>query len=119
MTTLDPLDDILLPYSIVATVPENQRVLAPGYIALPEGVTTLQVTWSHDLRLNITISEVASHSARKKVAEVPAGEGRRTVVVPGIGVPAGAIRYLSLLCDTPPPVGIQASVQVITIPLQE
>jgi len=84
------------------------------YLSLPEGVSTVQVTWEGPGKLNIYTSDAPSSSARSVITEISEGAERRSTVISGVGVARGENQYFSVYGFG---TAARCSVVITTIPL--
>lgn len=78
----------------------------------------LHITWDQPQMLRVMMSPRQAASTRVQVDSIPAGSGKRMLIMPGVGVSAGENKHVSLQVDGLPALDAQATMQVITMPLQ-
>lgn len=93
---------------------------APAYHKIPEGVSMLTVTWDKPEALRITRAPIQEGASRVAIGEIPAGQGRRSIMIPGVGVDAGETTFISMqkLGGALATTNDRASLLVTTIPLK-
>lgn len=114
------MNDLVDPYGVVLSGTGENVSLIPYYTKLPEGVSTIQVTWDGPELLRVYKASEQSTSARTSIATIPAGSGLRSAVISGIGVLAGELLYIGaqLLGTSPASSTSRAAVTVVTVPLK-
>ena len=105
------------PFSLTASTQLNSAAVfdhsGSVYARLPEGVSMVQVTFDGAGAPTVNLGTAESQSTRVPAATFPSGSGRRTLTIPGVGVPKGQMRFLSITSITSGTI----SVMVTTIPL--
>lgn len=118
MTTPDPLDelDLMLPFGIKFTARDGVTLPAYSADSLPYGIHTLQVAWDGSSGLIVRRSTARLWATTTEIGRIPAGEGRRSLIIPGVVVDGNA--YLSTGISGPDPAdGSTVSIVVTTVPL--
>lgn len=89
---------------------------SPEYRPLPAGVSTVMVTWTGEKHLVIGTRRNGTPGAA--LGTIPAGTGRRSTVISGIGVSADEVMEIRMTTATDQPAGAQAVITVVTTPLK-
>lgn len=92
--------------------------MIPAYAGIPEGVHTIMITWEGNTRLRIFRAPDQVAASRIQIGEIPAGTGRRSLVIAGLGVKAGESAWLSAITNSNEVADQRATVVVTTMPLQ-
>lgn len=92
--------------------------LTPAYQRLPEGVHTIMITWNGTALLRVHRSTDQAAATRTEIGQIPAGTGRRALVITGLGVKAGENAFLSFTTTSSEIAGQRATAQVTTLPLK-
>ena len=119
MTT--PEQDFPEPYARVLKGTSDNTTLHPYYTLLQEGASTITVSWDRPGALDVFLAPEQNQALRRNVARIPAGSGRRSVMVPNVGVDQGESYYFGCRLpggDFAMPED-RATVTVVTIPLRD
>lgn len=84
-----------MPFGMKFRVETEGGSLMPSYsTTLPHGVSTLQVTWDQPEGIRILRAPQQAWQTQVEIGHIPAGTGRRTLVIPGVVV--DGTTYLSI-----------------------